>query len=513
MSKSLVEENRELKQQIKALKDQVNKLTAIIKLQQNQMFGKKTEVIESVVDGQQSLFSDDELAQLQDSNVSITEVIEKQKKQVVRHRKAKVSGQRTAFLDRLPQVDKTIHLTNEDCPKCHEQMKKIGNHLYSREVRLKPAELYCVNLYQESYKCNDCDEDGKDMIISSQMPQSLLPHSYVSSSVLAKVAEYKFALALPFHRQVKLWQAVGLPVSGRQLVTNIITVSQTYLKPLYERLTQLMQGENVIQMDETPFKVIDEAKNTSYFWATKTKSEFSHHQMVIFHYRNTRSGKVIGDIIGQGYPGFIMCDGYGGYSNRLYPNARFGSCLVHIRREFIRITKLLSKKQLKYSKAFHAIKLLGAVFHKENELVYQTEKEKRQQRITHVKPLLDRFYQYLGSFTSPQGRLCAAIKNTLRLRTRVYRILENGQIPLSNNSLEGEIRLTTLVRKNCLFAKSIRGAEANAIYYTLVATAKINKLNVYKYFKYLFDRLPNQKRIDIEAFLPWAEEVQQVCHN
>ena len=32
MSKSLVEENRELKQQIKALKDQVNKLTAIIKL-------------------------------------------------------------------------------------------------------------------------------------------------------------------------------------------------------------------------------------------------------------------------------------------------------------------------------------------------------------------------------------------------------------------------------------------------------------------------------------------------
>ena len=235
--------------------------------------------------------------------------------------------------------------------------------------------------------------------------------------------------------------------------------------------------------------------------------------MVIFHYRNTRSGKVIGDIIGQDYPSFTMCDGYGGYSNRLYPNARFGSCLVHIRREFIRITKLLSKKQLKYSKAFHAIKLLGAVFHKENELVYQTEKEKRQQRITHVKPLLDRFYQYLGSITSPQGRLCAAIKNALRLRTRVYRILDNGQIPLSNNSLEGEIRFTTLVRKNCLFAKSVRGAEANAIYYTLVATAKINKLNVYKYFKYLFDRLPNQKRIDIEAFLPWAEEVQQVCHN
>ena len=173
-------------------------------------------------------------------------------------------------------------------------------------------------------------------------------------------------------------------------------------------------------MDETPFKVIDEAKKTSYFWATRTTTEFSHHEMVIFHYCNTRSGRVIGDIVGQNYPGLIMCDGYGGYSNRLYPHARFGSCLVHIRREFIKITKLLNKEQLKYSKAFQAVRLLGSVFHEENGLAYRSKEEKRQQRITHVKPLLDKFYQYLESITSPQDRLCAAIKNALKLRTRVY---------------------------------------------------------------------------------------------
>ena len=116
MSKSLEEENRELRRQVKALKDQVNKLTAIIKLQQNQMFGKKTEVIESIADGQQSLFSDQELDQLQDSTVSITEVIEKKTKQVVRHRKAKQSGQRTTFLDGLPQVEEVIPLKDTNCP-------------------------------------------------------------------------------------------------------------------------------------------------------------------------------------------------------------------------------------------------------------------------------------------------------------------------------------------------------------------------------------------------------------
>ena len=223
------------------------------------------------------------------------------------------------------------------------------------------------------------------------MPQSLLPHSYVSSGILAKAAEYKFELALPFHRQVKLWQAIGLPISGRQLATDTIK-SQTYLEPLYQRLTELMQNEAVIQMDETPFKVIDNVKSTGYFWATRTTQEFSHHRIVLFHYRNTRSGKMVGDIIGQHYPGIIMCDGYGGYSDRLYPQARFGSCLVHIRQEFIRVTRLLDKDVLKHSKAFQVVKLLGKVFHQENQLQYQDQEEKRQQRIKYVKPALDKFW-------------------------------------------------------------------------------------------------------------------------
>lgn len=41
MRQSLAEENQALKAQVEQLKEQVTRLTAIIKLQQNQMFGKK----------------------------------------------------------------------------------------------------------------------------------------------------------------------------------------------------------------------------------------------------------------------------------------------------------------------------------------------------------------------------------------------------------------------------------------------------------------------------------------
>ncbi|WP_057807565.1 transposase domain-containing protein, partial [Limosilactobacillus pontis] len=44
------------------------------------------------------------------------------------------------------------------------------------------------------------------------------------------------------------------------------------------------------------------------------------------------------------------------------------------------------------------------------------------------------------------------------------------------------------------------------------AYAKMNHLNIYKYFKYLFDHLPNRENKDLEGFLPWAKEVQAQCH-
>lgn len=53
--------------------------------------------MESGVDEQQSLFSEQEMDQLQDPDISVTEVTETKINQVVHHRKAQQFGLRTAF--------------------------------------------------------------------------------------------------------------------------------------------------------------------------------------------------------------------------------------------------------------------------------------------------------------------------------------------------------------------------------------------------------------------------------
>lgn len=59
---------------------------------------------------------------------------------------------------------------------------------------------------------------------------------------------------------------------------------------------------------------------------------------------------------------------------------------------------------------------------------------------------------------------------------------------------------------------SLSGAEANAIIYSIIETAKEHGLNVYKYLTYLFEHLPNveflMKPKLLEDFLPWAKNVQ-----
>ena len=70
-------------------------------------------------------------------------------------------------------------------------------------------------------------------------------------------------------------------------------------------------------------------------------------------------------------------------------------------------------------------------------------------------------------------------------------------------------------RKNFMFSTSVAGAKANCVAYTLIATAKANGLNAFKYLSLLFEHLPNldfyRKPELLEEYLPWSDQMQSVC--
>ena len=93
--------------------------------------------------------------------------------------------------------------------------------------------------------------------------------------------------------------------------------------------------------------------------------------------------------------------------------------------------------------------------------------------------------------------------------------LSDGNIPMDNNYAEQAIRPFTVGRKNFVLIESSRGANASAILYSLVETAKANNLNTFEYFNLLLTEIP--KHMDdknlrfLDDLLPWSPRVQSEC--
>ena len=93
---------------------------------------------------------------------------------------------------------------------------------------------------------------------------------------------------------------------------------------------------------------------------------------------------------------------------------------------------------------------------------------------------MDDLRAWMGT-TLPQlpGRsgLAAAMRYAITRTKRMTPYLTDGRSELDNNTAERSMRAIALGRKNYLFAGSDAGGERAAAAYTLIETAKLNRVD------------------------------------
>ena len=85
------------------------------------------------------------------------------------------------------------------------------------------------------------------------------------------------------------------------------------------------------------------------------------------------------------------------------------------------------------------------------------------------------------------------------------RYLEEGRLELSNNRAERNIKPFMIGRKNWLFANTPAGAQSSTVIYSLIETAKENRLDPYLYLVWLLNNAPDLSQTDEAweaSFLP-----------
>lgn len=150
----------------------------------------------------------------------------------------------------------------------------------------------------------------------------------------------------------------------------------------------------------------------------------------------------------------------------------------------------------------------------------KSPEEKYAERQKQSKPLLDALFEWLHSLEDAVDRsskIGEAVLYTINQEQYLRRYLEDGHLSIDNTAAERAIKNFAVGRRNWLFSKSIKGAEASATVYSITETALLNGLKPYDYLAYILEKMkdlaPFPTKEDLLPLLPWSETIPENCHT
>ncbi len=366
------------------------------------------------------------------------------------------------------------------------------------------------------YACKSCEvegnEENKTSVMVAPKPKRAIPGSMASPSLLAYVIDQKYTLGLPLYRQEQQFSRLGINLS-RQTLANWMIKSADIFKVLYDRMHQLLVQKNVLMADETTVQVLHEpgkAPTTkSYMWVYRTG--YYDEPIILYDYQPSRSGKNPETFLSD-FKGYLHTDGYQGYNN-LEGITRIG-CFAHARRNFTDALKSLPKNSKRFrTKANQGLKFISQLYKIESKIKDLSIENRLKYRLEESKPILDCFSAWLNEqslLTLPKSKLGEAIQYAINQWDYLINYLLDGRLEIDNNRTERTIRPFVTGRKGWLFSNTPKGASSSSVIYSIVETAKENKLKPYDYMKYLLEQIPNIEidQIDtLDKLLPWSKSL------
>ncbi|MCA6355295.1 transposase [Phenylobacterium sp.] len=100
--------------------------------------------------------------------------------------------------------------------------------------------------------------------------------------------------------------------------------------------------------------------------------------------------------------------------------------------------------------------------------------------------------------------LAGAIRYGLNRLPHHLPYLDHGILEIDNNTAERSIRRIALGRKSYLFTGPERGGKAAAVAYTLIETAKVNKVDPQAWLTHVLAPIADHKMTRLDELMPWG---------
>jgi len=346
-------------------------------------------------------------------------------------------------------------------------------------------------------------------VVAAAAPLHPLNKCIASIGLLCHIVVSKYCDGLSLYGLEKMLSRYGCAITRTAMANWVIRLSSE-LQPLVNLAREFQLQYDYLQIDETRVQVLKEVGKSPHSdkWMWVSKGGPPDNPVVLFDYDPSRGAEVPTRLL-EGFEGYLQCDGLSSY-NALCATKRIirVGCFDHARRKFNEAIKAQPKgKKTQASLADIGLSKINTLYRLERNIKDLPVHEKCQQRQKIAVPLLKELKVWLESKveqTAKGGLTYKAIYYTLNQWSSLIAYCEDGRLNISNAGAENAIRPFAVGRRRWLFCDTPAGANASAIHYSLIETAKANGLSPDAYYTYILPKLPYAKTVaEYEALLPW----------
>lgn len=362
--------------------------------------------------------------------------------------KAKTPRSSSSYKRPAPKDDETTEIQNhplDTCPCGAELTEKQIVVFYEEDIPMPTKKIVRKHIVEKAY-CPNCQK----WHTSIPLPN----HRVVLGENVQKYICYlNIFCRLSFGQiQYLLSDTYNFAISQGEIV-KILNREALKLRPFYERLRKQIQGEPVVHLDETGWRLFID-QDRSYAWVMSGAQS----QESVFLVGESRGKGNADKLLGKNFNGFVVSDDYVAYKK--LKNHQL--CWAHLIRKFRDLAKSNELKEDQRSYCQKEYSNLCVIY---NDLQQDRSKER-----------YDEFSQRLTKLSvtrSADSRKLARLKMALRGNIQKYlTCLEDPRIPLTNNQAERSLRHLVLKRKISFGSLTKKTADNLAILSSVILSLR-----------------------------------------
>src|ERR1041384_320765 len=384
-------------------------------------------------------------------------------------RRRRGGGGRGAFPAHLPRVDVPNPVPEDlrTCPLCGTRMATVA-HSVCETINVVPARFFIERRIDETVACpND------DTIVSAPTPPAIVERGKLGDTLITEATCDKFIEHQPIERQCLRFARTGIDVAPQTLARSV-AAHIDLLMPIAELIAARTRAPGYLGTDATGIPILDptvtEGIRTGSMWC------WTNARWVSFFYAAHGNTQSVRDFLGEDLARNVQCDGTPITNCIEQAGGKRPGCMAHARRRFVEAVRGGD------ASALHGVRLIAPLFAVERASARagDTAEERLARRQRESVPIIQKLRDWLAGkrrSIPPKTSLGRALGYLHRQWPRLTLFLENGNIELTNNRRERELRRLILGSKNWLFTWLDSGGKRTAAILTIIATCIAHELN------------------------------------